>query len=113
MQNSQRSHRKFVQSYSAVCHIETNQGIEVLGKRSSMMVLTSSLVSGHAARARPKPPQVACQNSMSSSPLRPFFDPFIPSGAVSFKQVSVRRQSIWHQLSYFLRDTFLPVFSLV
>ena len=26
---------------------------------------------------------------------------------------SVRRQSIWHRLSYFLRDTFLPVLSPV
>ena len=25
----------------------------------------------------------------------------------------VRRQSIWHRLSYFLRDTFLPVLSPV
>ena len=28
------------------------------------------------------------------------------------RKLTVRRQSIWHRLSYFLRDTFLPILSL-
>ena len=37
----------------------------------------------------------------------------LPHGHVAAVLGTVRRQSIWHHLSYFLRDTFLPMLSPV